>query len=61
MKQLLVFKAIATLVLLSFAFPVLSSAKLSTYLLDGGDKIQITVFGEDDLSMEIRIDDSNTI
>lgn len=39
----------------------LSQDLLSTYQLDSGDLIKIKVFGEEDLSMEVRLSDAGTI
>ncbi len=37
------------------------SARISDYALGSGDKIRITVFGEEDLSMEVTLSDAGTI
>ncbi|WP_287133500.1 polysaccharide biosynthesis/export family protein, partial [Alteromonas sp.] len=34
---------------------------MSQYQLGSGDRIQISVFGQDDLSMEVRLPDVGTI
>lgn len=38
-----------------------NSARISDYPLGSGDKIRITVFGEEDLSMEVTLSDAGTI
>jgi protein involved in polysaccharide export with SLBB domain len=38
-----------------------AEAPEARYILAPGDRIQITVFGETDLSMEVRLDDSGTL
>lgn len=39
----------------------LANIRLSDYPLGVGDKIRITVFGEEDLSMEVQLSDAGTI
>lgn len=54
---------ILALVLLSsvFAYAQEGNLSMSQYQLGSGDRINISVFGQDDLSMEIRLPDVGTI
>ncbi len=45
----------------SFAFAQEGNLSMSQYQLGSGDRINISVFGQDDLSMEIRLPDVGTI
>jgi protein involved in polysaccharide export with SLBB domain len=53
----------AAVLFLAFVFPFCSFAAetLSDYQLGSGDRIQIQVFDEADLSMEVRLSDAGTI
>ncbi|MAY43406.1 MULTISPECIES: polysaccharide biosynthesis/export family protein [unclassified Neptuniibacter] len=52
---------IAVFVLLSFSVSAEKQVGLSDYPLGAGDLLRITVFGEDDLSVEVRLSDAGTI
>ena len=57
-------KKLATLLLFIFSFAAANAEEavtVSSYQLNAGDKIQISVFGEDDLKVEIRLSDAGTI
>ena len=54
------FLIMAAVVLSSVAVAQNSNERLSDYALGVGDKIGITVFGEEDLSMEVTLSDAGT-
>ncbi|WP_428035824.1 polysaccharide biosynthesis/export family protein [Amphritea sp.] len=53
--------ALLATLLLFFSAASAESSTLSDYRLGSGDLLSIQVFGEDDLSMEIRLSDAGTI
>ena len=53
------YSALLFLLVLPLGLPAAQS--LSDYQLGSGDQIQVQVFGEEDLSMEVRLSDAGTI
>jgi len=51
----------ALLFLLALPLSLPAAQSLSDYQLGSGDQIQVQVFGEEDLSMEVRLSDAGTI
>ncbi len=56
-----VWRTVTLLLLLALPIGANAAQSLSDYQLGSGDQIQIQVFGEADLSMEVRLSDAGTI